>query len=140
VCFTLRVYDLQHEGPHGGLSTEGERSSMAEDAPATFEPGPSTTCHGNCSRDGSRERYLSKEFIERQLNEFDALRQGSHMVPEYEAHFWSCFDMLCTKLPRNLRSRSLSLALLLEFIFYFRYQDYWTEEGVLDVWGATLPA
>jgi hypothetical protein len=25
-------------------------------------------------------------------------------------------------------------------IFYFGYQDYWTEEGVLDVWGATLPA
>jgi hypothetical protein len=25
-------------------------------------------------------------------------------------------------------------------IFYFRYQDYWAKEGVLDVWGATLPA
>jgi hypothetical protein len=25
-------------------------------------------------------------------------------------------------------------------IFYFGYQDYWAEEGVLDVWGATLPA
>ena len=23
-------------------------------------------------------------------------------------------------------------------IFYFGYQDYWAEEGVLDVWGATL--
>jgi hypothetical protein len=34
-----------------------------------------------------RERYLSEEFIERQLNEFNALRQGGHMVPEYEAHF-----------------------------------------------------
>jgi hypothetical protein len=34
-----------------------------------------------------RERYLSKEFIEHQLNEFNTLRQGSHMVPEYEAHF-----------------------------------------------------
>jgi hypothetical protein len=39
VCFTLCVYDLQHEGPHGGLSTEGERLFMAEDAPAPFEPG-----------------------------------------------------------------------------------------------------
>jgi hypothetical protein len=26
VCFTLCIYDLQHEGPHGGLSTKGERS------------------------------------------------------------------------------------------------------------------
>jgi hypothetical protein len=34
-----------------------------------------------------QERYLSEEFIEHQLNEFDALRQGSRMVPEYEAHF-----------------------------------------------------
>jgi hypothetical protein len=31
------------------------------------------------------ERYLFKEFIERQLNEFNALRQGGRMVPEYEA-------------------------------------------------------
>jgi hypothetical protein len=30
---------------------------------------------------------LSEEFIESQLNEFNALRQGSHMVPEYEAIF-----------------------------------------------------
>ena len=34
-----------------------------------------------------RDRYLSEEFIERQLNEFNALRQGGRMVPEYEAHF-----------------------------------------------------
>jgi hypothetical protein len=33
------------------------------------------------------ERYLSEEFIERQLNEFNALRQGGRTVPEYEAHF-----------------------------------------------------
>ena len=34
-----------------------------------------------------RERYLSKEFIEHQLNEFNALRQGGRTVPEYEARF-----------------------------------------------------
>jgi hypothetical protein len=34
-----------------------------------------------------QERYISEEFIENQLNEFNALRQGDHMVPEYEAHF-----------------------------------------------------
>jgi hypothetical protein len=53
-----------------------------------------------------QERYLSEEFIEHQLNEFNALRQGGRTVPEYEAHFWSCFGMLHTKLPRNLRSTS----------------------------------
>jgi hypothetical protein len=34
-----------------------------------------------------RERYLSEEFIERQLNEFNALRQGGRTVPEYEVRF-----------------------------------------------------
>jgi hypothetical protein len=34
-----------------------------------------------------RERYLSEEFIERQLNEFNALRQGGRTVPESEARF-----------------------------------------------------
>jgi hypothetical protein len=35
---TSRLY-LQHEGLHGGLSTEGEYSSMVEDAPAAAEHG-----------------------------------------------------------------------------------------------------
>jgi hypothetical protein len=34
-----------------------------------------------------REMYLSEEFIERQLDEFNALRQGGHTVPKYEACF-----------------------------------------------------
>jgi hypothetical protein len=33
------------------------------------------------------ERYLPEELIERQLNEFNALRQGGRTVPEYEARF-----------------------------------------------------
>jgi hypothetical protein len=38
VIFTSRLY-LQHEGLHGVLSTEGEFSSMVEDAPTTIEHG-----------------------------------------------------------------------------------------------------
>jgi hypothetical protein len=34
-----------------------------------------------------RERCLSEEFIECQINEFNALRQGGRTVPEYEAYF-----------------------------------------------------
>jgi hypothetical protein len=34
-----------------------------------------------------RERYLSDEFVERQLNDFNVLRQGVRTVPEYEARF-----------------------------------------------------
>jgi hypothetical protein len=34
-----------------------------------------------------RERNLSKEFIEHQLNEFNASRQGVRTVPEYNARF-----------------------------------------------------
>ena len=38
VLRTSRLY-LQHEGPHGGLSTEGERPSMVEDSLAAAEHG-----------------------------------------------------------------------------------------------------
>jgi len=34
-----------------------------------------------------REFYLSKEFMGRQLNKFNALKYYSCSVPEYEAHF-----------------------------------------------------
>ena len=34
-----------------------------------------------------RERCISEEFIEHQLNEFNALRKGVCTVPEYEARF-----------------------------------------------------
>ena len=58
VCFTLCVYDLQHEGPHGGLSTEGERSSMEEDALATFEHGRRRRVMGNV-----RETVLGEVYF-----------------------------------------------------------------------------
>jgi hypothetical protein len=52
-----------------------------------------------------RERYLSEEFIERQLNEFNALRQGGRMVPEYEARFmellWYALHLNTEKLKVN---------------------------------------
>jgi hypothetical protein len=37
------------------------------------------------------ERYMSEEFIERQLNEFNALRQSGRTIPEYEAR---CMELL----------------------------------------------
>jgi hypothetical protein len=39
MCFTLRDYDLEHEGLQGNLSIEGEHSSMVEDALAAIEHG-----------------------------------------------------------------------------------------------------
>jgi hypothetical protein len=39
MCLTLRDYDLQHEGPQGGLSSKGERSSIMEDTSAAIEHG-----------------------------------------------------------------------------------------------------
>jgi hypothetical protein len=56
-----------------GLSTEGERSFMAEDAPAPFEPGRRRHVMGTV-RGTVPGEVCSKEFIEHQLNEFDALR------------------------------------------------------------------
>jgi hypothetical protein len=34
-----------------------------------------------------QERYLSEEFVECQLNEFNTLQQGGRTVPKYEARF-----------------------------------------------------
>jgi hypothetical protein len=34
-----------------------------------------------------QEWYLSKKFVEHHLNEFNTLREGNHMVLQYEAHF-----------------------------------------------------
>jgi hypothetical protein len=48
-----------------------------------------------------QERYVSKEFIERHLNEFDALRRGSHTVPEYEAHFGAALICSAPSYPKT---------------------------------------
>jgi hypothetical protein len=52
-----------------------------------------------------RERYLLEEFIECQLNEFNTLRQGGRMVPEYEARFmellWYALHLNTEKLKVN---------------------------------------
>jgi hypothetical protein len=55
MCFVaLRIY-LQHEGPHGSISTKGECFSMVEDALAGIEHGRRRKCHGKCLRNGFRE-------------------------------------------------------------------------------------
>jgi hypothetical protein len=72
VLCTSKLY-LQHEGLHGGISTKGEHSSMVEDALATIEHGLQIHFMGTV-QGTVRERYLSEEFIERQLNEFNSLR------------------------------------------------------------------
>jgi hypothetical protein len=43
-----------------------------------------------------RERYLSEEFMEHRLNEFNAFRQGGRTVPEYKAHFIGA-SLVCFK-------------------------------------------
>jgi hypothetical protein len=43
-----------------------------------------------------RERHLSEEFIERQLNEFNTLCRGVVWCPSTRPTSWSCFGMLRT--------------------------------------------
>jgi hypothetical protein len=50
------------------------------------------------------EMYLSKEFIEIYLNDFNALRQGGHMVPKYE----TCFMELLRYAP-HLNTKKLKV-------------------------------
>jgi hypothetical protein len=40
--------------------------------------------------------------------------------------------MLCTQITEKLMVNKFVLALVLEFNFYFSYQDYWTEESMLE--------
>jgi hypothetical protein len=51
---TSRLY-LQHESPHGGLLTEGERPSMAEDAPVAAKHGRGRRVMGTVRGTISRE-------------------------------------------------------------------------------------
>jgi hypothetical protein len=77
------------------------------------------------------ERYLLRNSSSINSTSSKALRQGDCMVPKYKAHFWSCFNMLCT-LTKKLKVNRFVLALALEFSFYFGYQDYWTKEIMLE--------
>jgi hypothetical protein len=95
VLFTSRLY-LQHEGLHGGISTEGEHSSMVEDAPAAIEHGQSKTCHGNCSRNGSRRGiYLRNSLSIISMSSMPCDRVVVR-CPSTRLISWSCFGMLCT--------------------------------------------
>jgi hypothetical protein len=58
-----------------------------------------------------RERYLSDEFIERQLIEFNALRQGGRTVPEYEARFMELLRYAPHLNTEKLKVNRLCLAL-----------------------------
>jgi hypothetical protein len=69
VICTSRLY-LQHEGPHGSISTEGESSSMVEDALAIAE-------HGH-------QRHVMGTVRGTVLREVSF---RGHTVPEYEACF-----------------------------------------------------
>jgi hypothetical protein len=69
----LRDHDLQHKCMLGGISTEGECSSMTKDTPATLNMAiDDVSCE--LFQERFQKRYLSKEFVEHHLNEFDALR------------------------------------------------------------------
>jgi hypothetical protein len=58
-----------------------------------------------------RERYLSEEFIERQLNEFNALRQGGRTVLEYEARFMALLRYMLHLNPEKLKVIKFMLGL-----------------------------
>jgi hypothetical protein len=55
MCFTLCDYTSNMKGPHGGLSIEGERSSMVEDAPTVAEDGHGRRVMGTVRGMVSRE-------------------------------------------------------------------------------------
>jgi hypothetical protein len=85
VLCTSRL-NLQHEGLHGGISTKGERLLWWKTLLLQLDVVVKDVSW-ELFEERFRKRYLSQEFIERQLNEFNAIRQGGCTVLEYEAHF-----------------------------------------------------
>jgi hypothetical protein len=109
VLRTSRLY-LQHESPHGGLSTEGERSSMAEDAPVATEHGRGGrvmgTVRGTVPR-GAFQRNSSS------VGSMSSLPYDREVVrcPRARHVLWRYSDMLCTLTLRSLRSADSCWAL-----------------------------
>jgi len=83
----------------------------------------STTCHGNYSRNSFGRGIFLRSSLSINSTSLTTCDNPTARCP-ITRPIGSCFSKINTNLPRNLRSRSLSLALLLEFIFYFEYQDY----------------
>jgi hypothetical protein len=86
MCLALHDYTSNMKVCMAVFQLKGEHSFMVEDAPTTTEYGRRRGVMGTIE-EWFQERYLSEEFIEIQLNEFNTLRKGSHMMPEYEARF-----------------------------------------------------
>jgi hypothetical protein len=56
------------------------------------------------------------EFIEHQLNEFNALRQGDHTVPKYESHFMELLRYAPHLNTKKLKVNRFYLALMAAFV------------------------
>jgi hypothetical protein len=102
VLHSSRLY-LQHEGLHGSISTEGERSSMVEDTPTAIETWPSKTCHGNCSRNGSERGIFQRNSLT--VSSMSSTLSDREVVrcPSTRHVLWSFSGMLCTLTLRSLR-------------------------------------
>jgi hypothetical protein len=85
VIFTLRLY-LQHEGLYGGISTEGESSSMVEDAPAAIEHGHQRLVMGTVQRNSLSVISMSSTPCDR----------TTIRCPSMRPILWSFFGMLHT--------------------------------------------
>jgi hypothetical protein len=67
-----------------------------------------------------QERYSSEEFIERQINEFNDLRQGGRTLPEYEARFKEILRYAPHLNSKKLKVNKFVLTLTLTFMQRYR--------------------
>jgi hypothetical protein len=65
---------------------------MVEDAPATTEHGPSKTCHGNCSRNGSERGTYQRNSLS--ISSTSSMPYDRVVVrcPSTRPILWSCFE------------------------------------------------
>jgi hypothetical protein len=138
LCFMLRDFYLQHEGLHGGLSTERERSSMLEDAPATLNMVVDNVSW-ELFEERFQERYLSEEFIKRHLNKFDTLRQGSRMVTNYKARL-ELLRYAPHQITQKLKVKKFEFGLIVRIQLLLRVPGILDRRKFVRWWGATLPS
>jgi hypothetical protein len=133
LCFTLRDYDIQHEGLHGGISTEGERSSMAEDASATFEHGLRRrvmgTTRGIFLRNSLSISSMISTPFDKEITWCPSMRPILELL-QYALH----------KITQKLKVMKFEFGLIVRIQLLLWVPEILDRRKCVGLWGATLPS
>jgi hypothetical protein len=84
-----------------------------------------------------QDRYLSEEFIEHHLNEFNALRQGSHTVPRVRGPL-GLLRYALHQFTQKLKVKKFEFGLIVRIQLLLRVPGLLDRRKCVGLWGATL--